>query len=83
VNKRDFITLLGGAAAAWPIAASAQQSTLPVFLNALAERDCSRDDRPFNALAEFRCGVNTRINRHLDLVTAIFTRPDNDGLRGW
>src|SRR5262249_23906097 len=29
-----------------------------------------------NALAEFRCGVNTRINRHLDLVTAIFTRPE-------
>jgi hypothetical protein len=41
-----------------------------------AERDCSPDDRPFNALAEFRCGVNTRINRHLDLVTEIFTRPE-------
>src|SRR5258708_8624270 len=30
---------------------------------------------PSWAVAEFRCGVNTRINRHLDLVTAIFTRP--------
>jgi hypothetical protein len=41
-----------------------------------AERDCSRDDRPFNALTEFQCGVNTRIDRQLDLVTAIFTRPE-------
>jgi putative ABC transport system substrate-binding protein len=81
LKRREFITLLGGAAAAWPIMARAQQAAMPVigYLSSLGQSISVRFDAAFRrALSEvgYVDGQNVSIEYrwitdHYDALTAM------------
>src|SRR5260370_31690625 len=53
MRRREFITLVGGTAAAWPLAARAQQPAVPV----VGYISSASADEPSTYLAPFRQGL--------------------------
>jgi len=71
MNRREFITLLGGAAAAWPLAARAQQTTKSRKVGVLHPGESTTVNMRVAAIREGLNGPDNQRDLSLDIIVRL------------
>src|SRR3954468_14974179 len=77
IGRREFMTLLGGAAAFWPVAARSQQSTVPV----IGFLDGRLPDALADRLRGFRLGLKLAGYAEGENVAVVYRFAENQAAR--